>query len=122
MSPANAHEAVTTARDMADLIPLPAGGRHPDPVNYRAWEDLMLAAAGALARKTGYDRDLLSVAVGPKLEGGVNPPWRAPVCPPRGGGRGPASTRGRTSSASDGRPCGRSSPSGDAGAPARRCG
>jgi hypothetical protein len=77
MSAANAHEVVTTARDMADLIPLPAGGRHPDPVNYRAWEDLMLAAAGALARKTGYDRDLLSVAVGPKLEVGMNPPWRA---------------------------------------------
>jgi hypothetical protein len=71
-----ARAVVSLARDMADIIPFPPGGRHPDPVMYRAWEELMLQAASGLALSVGYDREVLDAAVGPKLEVGVNPAWR----------------------------------------------
>ena len=71
-----ARAAVHLAREMADIVPPPPGGPNVDSECYRSWEELMMEAAGGLARSVGYDVDVLDVAVGPELEVGVNPPWR----------------------------------------------
>lgn len=76
MIAAKARAAVNLARDIAEMVPSPPGGRLPDPVAYRAWEDFMLTAASRLAVTVGYDCEVLDVAVGPAIEVGVNPPWR----------------------------------------------
>jgi hypothetical protein len=76
MIAAKARAVVGLAREMADLVPFPPGGRCPDPIAYRAWEDLMISAGRGLADSIGYDLDVLDVAVGPEIEVGVNPPWR----------------------------------------------
>lgn len=76
MIAAKARSAINLAREIADLVPLPPRSREADPVAYRAWEDTMLQAASGIAACVGFDRAVLDVAVGPKLEVGVNPPWR----------------------------------------------
>jgi hypothetical protein len=76
MIAAKARAAVNLARDFAEMVPSPPGGRRPDPVAYRAWEDFMLTAANRLAVTVGYDCEVLDAAVGPAIEVGVNPPWR----------------------------------------------
>jgi hypothetical protein len=76
MIAASARAAVQLAREIAQIVPLPPGGRHRDPDMCRAWEELMLDAASGLAASVGYDRRVLDLALGPELEVGVNPPWR----------------------------------------------
>jgi hypothetical protein len=76
MIAAKARAAVNLAREIAGEVPLPPGGRRPDPVAYQAWEELMLTAASGLAVTVGYDCEVLEAAVGPAIEVGVNPPWR----------------------------------------------
>jgi hypothetical protein len=76
MIAAKARVAVNLAREIAEIVPYPPGGRRPDPVAYQAWEDLMLTAASRLAVTVGYDCAVLDAAVGPAIEVGVNPPWR----------------------------------------------
>jgi hypothetical protein len=76
MIAAKARSAVNLAREIAEMVPSPPGGRRPDPVAYRAWEDFMLAAGSGLAVTVGYDCEALDAAVGPAIEVGVNPPWR----------------------------------------------
>jgi hypothetical protein len=75
MIAAKARAAVNLARDIAEMVPSPPGGRL-DPMAYRAWEDFMLTAASRLAVTVGYDCDVLDAAVGPAIQVGVNPPWR----------------------------------------------
>jgi hypothetical protein len=76
MIAAKARAVVHLAREVAEIIPLPPGGRRPDPSLYLAWEELMLDAAKGIAASVGNDQDVLDLAVGPELEVGVNPPWR----------------------------------------------
>ena len=76
MIAAKARAAVNLAREVAEEVPLPPGGRRPDPVAYQAWEELMLTAASGLAVTVGYDCEVLEAAVGPAIQVGVNPPWR----------------------------------------------
>lgn len=76
MIAAKARSAVNLAREIADMVPSPPGGRRPDPEAYRAWEDFMLTAASHLAITVEYDCEVLDAAVGPAIEVGVNPPWR----------------------------------------------
>jgi len=76
MIAAKARSVVNLAREIAEMVPFPPGGRRPDPVAYRAWEDFMLTAASRLAVTAGYDCEVLDAAVGPAIEVGVNPPWR----------------------------------------------
>jgi hypothetical protein len=76
MIAAKARAVVNLAREIADNVPFPPGGRRPDPEAYRAWEEVMLSAASGLAVSVDYDCDVLAAAVGPKLQVGVNPPWR----------------------------------------------
>lgn len=71
-----ARAAVRLAREIAEIIPFPPGGGRADPQMYWAWENLMLDAARGLAAQVGNDLRVLDTAVGPKLEVGVNPPWR----------------------------------------------
>jgi hypothetical protein len=73
---AKARAAVNLACDIAEMVPSPPGGRLPDPMAYRAWEDFMLTAASRLAVTVGYDCEVLDAAVGPAIQVGVNPPWR----------------------------------------------
>jgi hypothetical protein len=76
MIAAKARAVVNLAREIADNVPFPPGGRRPDPDAYRAWEEVMLNAASGLAVSTGYDCEVLEAAVGPAIEVGANPPWR----------------------------------------------
>jgi hypothetical protein len=76
MIAAKARAVVNLAREIADNVPFPPGGQRPDPETYRAWEEVMLSAASGLAVSVSYDCDVLEAAVGPKLQVGVNPPWR----------------------------------------------
>lgn len=76
MIAAKVRAAVNLAREIAEEVPIPPGGRRPDPVAYQAWEELMLTAASGVALTVGYDCEVLEAAVGPAIEVGVNPPWR----------------------------------------------
>ena len=76
MIAAKARAVVNLAREIAGNVPFPPGDRRPDPEAYRAWEEVMLSAASGLAVSVGYDCDVLEAAVGPRLQVGVNPPWR----------------------------------------------
>ncbi|MGW4339824.1 hypothetical protein ACWEK5_44665 [Rhodococcus koreensis] len=69
-------ETVTDlAKRIATVIPAPSESLYDDAPSHRAWEDLMLEAAHGIA--AAVDHYLLRQAVGPALEVGVNPPWRA---------------------------------------------
>jgi len=76
MIAASALTVVQLAREIAQVVPLPPGGQHRDPDMCLAWEELMLDAASGIAASAGYDTRVLDAALGPKLEVGVNPPWR----------------------------------------------
>ena len=67
---------VVQAREVTNRIELPAEPQSANPEAYRAWESLMLHAAGRMAASVAYNTQLLDAAIGPPIEVGINPPWR----------------------------------------------
>ena len=73
-----ATEAVTDlARAIACVIPQVPVPLRAEVAAGRQWENLMLEAAHGIAAAVDHDRELLVAAIGPTIEVGVNPPWRA---------------------------------------------
>lgn len=67
---------VEFAQQCAALIPSPRECRAAEAQEYRDWEDLMMTAGECIAGRAGFDPEVLRAAVGPRIEVGVNPPWR----------------------------------------------
>lgn len=71
-------EAVTNlAQNIASIVPPVPTALRADTSAHRRWENLMLEAGHGIAAVVGHDRDLLLAAIGPDIEVGVNPSWRA---------------------------------------------
>ncbi len=74
---ASTENVITLAQRVASVIPPVPGTLRNDVIAVRAWENLMLEAGHGLAAALDHDVESLRSAIGPDIEVGTNPSWRA---------------------------------------------